>query len=262
LRDVILVSSIKGGFVDWSTFKSETPGSVASNSVLWDKNSLSDLAEIAPGDKGVIVFSISSLPFSENDIASDPSIIAYSQFKVAGSGVDSESNRSNTIKTMLNSDFQISEKILYFDEDNIPVGYGPLPPRVGQTSGFRVYWTIKNNLHEVKDAKVVMTLPEYMSYGGNARNDAGSIYYDESSRQVVWDIGRLPTSVYRSDAQFGLSITPRKEDKNKLLVISSGTQASAVDSVTSSMLSKTAYPRTTKLEDDDIAGLSNSGIIE
>ena len=261
LRDVILVASIKGGFVDWSTLGSDIAGDATSNAILWDKSSLPALAEIAPGADGEINFSLSSMPFSENDLSSDPSIVAYAQFKIAGSGVDSESNRSNTIKTSLNSDFQLAEKILYFDEDNIPVGYGPLPPQAGQTTGFRVTWTIKNNLHELKDAKVVMTLPSYMDYGGNAKNDAGSIYYNESSRQVIWDIGRLPISVYRTDAQFSLSISPREDDRNKILVISSGTQASAIDSVTSSSLSKKVSPRTTKLEDDDIAGLSNSGII-
>lgn len=41
-------------------------------------------------------------------------------------------NKSNVIKNLINSDLSLSEKILYFNEDNVPVGSGPLPPKVGE----------------------------------------------------------------------------------------------------------------------------------
>lgn len=262
LKDVILVASVKGEFVDWNTLKSDIAGSVTGNAILWDKTSYPALSQIEPGDSGEINFSIGTSQFDESGLANDPTIISYAQFKLSDSGsIGDEHNRSNTIKTSLNSDFGLTEKILYFDENNIPVGFGPLPPQVGQKTGFKVMWTVKNNLHELRDAKVVMNLPSYMNFEGNQKNSVGSVYYDENNRQVVWDIGRLPISVYRADAEFSISISPTESDRNKILVISSGSQASATDSVTGAVLTRKASAKTTKLEDDDIAGLSNSGIV-
>ncbi len=262
LRDVILVASVQGGFVDWNSLQTEVPGSVASNAILWDKSSYAPLAQIDPGESGEIKFSLGIKAFDETQLSADPTINSYAQFKLAdASSIGDEYNRSNSIRTNLNSDFSLSEKILYFDEDNIPVGSGPLPPQVGQKSSFKVYWTLRNNLHELGDAKVTMQLPGYMEFENGQKNSVGSVYYDESSRIVTWDIGRLPISVYRADAEFSISITPSESDRNKILVISSGSWARAIDSSTGASLQKQVKAKTTKLEDDEIAGLSNSGIV-
>ena len=92
--------------------------------------------------------------------------------------------------------------------------------------------------------------------------DVGSLYYDNATNQVIWDIGRLPISVAQATASFNISITPVEADRNKILVLSPGSTVTAMDTVTNAIISQTTKPKTTKLEDDDIAGLSNSGIVK
>jgi hypothetical protein len=132
---------------------------------------------------------------------------------------------------------------------------------VGQTTSFKIYWTVKNNLHELTDTRVVLNLPSYVSWGGNNNTKVGSLYYNKAAHQVVWAIGRLPLSVAQSEASFNVSITPLEANKNKILVLSPGTTVSAMDGVTMAIINKTTSPKTTKLEDDNIASLNNSGII-
>jgi len=72
----------------------------------------------------------------------------------------------------------------------------------------------------------------------------------------------LPVSVYRADAEFGISLTPIENDRNKILVLSSGSTVSANDTETQDVIIRKTSPTTTKLEDDDIAGLNNSGRIQ
>jgi len=64
------------------------------------------------------------------------------------------------------------------------------------------------------------------------------------------------------DAELNISLTPSEGDRNKILVLSPGTSISAMDTETKDTISKRIGPTTTKLEDDDIAGLNNSGIIQ
>ena len=75
-------------------------------------------------------------------------------------------------------------------------------------------------------------------------------------------MNRLPITVFRADAEFNISITPSEEDRNKIMVLSSGVKATAVDTKTEDAIEKITGPKTTKLEDDDIAGLSSDGRVK
>lgn len=263
LYDVVLMAVINGPFINWSSFEGSAQALIASNSLMWTKENLSTLAELSPGESGEINFSLQLNDFSLSDISGDNSIVSYAQYNFNNQeGVDSEDNRSNTIRSFLNSDLSLSEKILYFNDDNLPVGSGPLPPKVGETTSLRVLWTVKNNLHDLNDLKVSMNLSPKVEWGGLVNTNVGSISYDEDNRVVNWRLGYLPLSVYRADAEFSIEITPTGEDYNKILVISPGSEARAVDAVTKAELVRTTNPKTSKLEDDEIASLSNSGKVE
>ncbi|MGE5425930.1 MAG: hypothetical protein ACM3PZ_02565 [Bacillota bacterium] len=259
LSDLVLMAVIKGESIDWASFKSEKGGTRAKDAIVWTKEEIPALAEVAPGDSGKIAFTLKLVPFSVSDMGRDQSVTSYAQYGLDSSHSAESDNRSNTIVTRLNSDFLFSEKILYFDEDNIPVGTGPLPPKVGEKTTLHVFWTIKNNLHDLKETAATMVLPAGIDWAGAGNANAGSVTYDDATRTVKWQLGYLPLSVYRADAEFQISLTPNQADANKILVISGGSQAGAVDADTSSSLIRKLNPKTTKLEDDEIAGLSNNG---
>lgn len=263
LYDLVLMAVIKGNFIEWSSVSDPLDGSVASNAIVWTKEHLPALAELAPGESGIINFRVEVKDFSLADLSSDNGIISYAQYSFNNQEDEaSEDNRSNTIISYLNSDLSLSEKIVYFNEDNLAVGSGPLPPRVNETTSLRVFWTIKNNLHDLEQTSVHMTLPEGVQWTGFANTNVGSISYDSDSRVVIWKLGYLPLSVYRADSEFDISITPTENDRDKILVISSGSVVKAIDSVTKAEISRKTKAKTSRLEDDEIAGLSNNGRVE
>jgi hypothetical protein len=263
LYDLALMTVIKGNFIKWSSLKDPLGGSVASNAIVWTKEHLPALAELAPGESGKINFSVEVKDFSLADLSSSNAVTSYAQYSFNNQAeVDSEDNRSNTIVSYLNSDLSLIEKIVYFNQDNLPVGSGPLPPRVNETTLLRVFWTVKNNLHDLEQTSVHMTLPTGVEWTGSANTNVGSISYDNDSRVVTWKLGYLPLSVYRADSEFNISVTPTESDRDKILVISSGSTVKAIDSVTKAEISRRTKAKTTKLEDDEIAGLSNNGRVE
>lgn len=262
INDVAIMAILKSDFLDFDTLKNQQEGSVSGDSITWTKEQIPGLASLAPGAEGMIDFSINLKPFTENDLGKKYTVSSYARFNINNRVSSSGDSQSNTINTSLNSDLNLTEKILYFDENNVPVGSGPLPPEVGELTSFRVYWTLKNNLHGLSDTKVSVTLPDYVSF--SARNSAtiGAVNFDNTTRLLTWQIGDLPVSIYRADAEFDISIRPGTSDLDRILVLSPGATVSATDIETKAYLEKKGPAKTTRLEDDDIAGLNNSGRVE
>lgn len=263
LFDLVLMTVIKGDFVDWSSLVDPLGGSVAGNAIIWTKEDLPALAELTPGQTGKINFSLRLKDFSLTDMSKENKLISYAQYGLSPAvEADAEDSRSNTITSELNSDLSLTEKVLYFNEDNLAVGSGPLPPRVGERTSVRVFWTVKNNLHDLEETEVTMTLAQGVIWDEKTNTNVGRLSYNEEDRTVTWRLGYLPLSVYRADAEFNISVTPAESDRDKILILSPGSTVKAIDVKTKSRIVQKTKAKTTKLEDDEIAGLSSNGRIE
>jgi len=261
-KEVVVMASLSGDFLDINSLSMEKKGEARGNLIIWTKNEIPELAEIKPGQDGEINFSINLSPYTETDLGKNLSVVSYAQYGVNNIAAKGEDNKSNSITSKINSDLSLSERVLYFNDDNQPVGSGPLPPKLNEKTGFKVYWIVKNNLHALKDTRVVLDLPPGVSWDDKNNTTVGNLIYNPETRQVIWEIGLLPVSVYQADAEFGISITPVDGDLNKILVLSPGSTVTANDEETKNLITKKTGPKTTKLEDDEIAGMSNSGRVQ
>lgn len=262
LNDVAIMAVLKGDFLDWSSLTDVKKGTRGENTITWTKEQIPALATLNPGEEGTIDFSVGVRPYNTNDLGKSFTVTSYAQFNVNNRQGGLNDSKSNNIITKINSDLNLTEKVLYFDENNTPVGSGPLPPKVNEKTSLKVYWTLDNNLHELSGTRVVTKLPDYVSFDNKSNNSTGNLSFDEASHSVIWNIGSLPVSTYQATAEFNISITPTESQRNSLLVLLSGTTVSAVDEDTKSALEKKTNSKTTKLEDDDIAGLNNSGLVQ
>ncbi|MFZ4648490.1 MAG: hypothetical protein ACOYMB_02500 [Patescibacteria group bacterium] len=262
LKNIAMSAVVDSPFVDWSTLSAESGGKLKDGVITWTKDEAPALAEIKPGQEGDFNFSVRLKKFSSADLGNNFQVKSYAQFNIDSNTSNSELNRSNLITSSLNSDLSFSEKILYFDDNNSPVGEGPLPPKSGEKTSFRVYWELDNTLHELDKVRVSLALPPNTSFEGRVKVQAGSVYYDQALNQVIWDLGRVPLSVSKITSDFSLSLIPAPSDRNKILVISPGAQVSAIDLDNNAEIKLNSTPKTTRLEDDEIAALSNSGKVQ
>lgn len=276
MKDVMIMAILDSAFLDWTTLEDKNGGREKGNTITWSKDQIPSLEKIDVNKEGVIDFSISVLPFKESDLGKDFKIVSYAQYAIGSledvNGEDDNStptktasssdNRSNTITNIINSDLGFKEEVRYFDDSNLPVGNGPLPPKVGEKTSFKVFWTINNNLHDLNDVRLETVLPENVGWDERNRTSVGTITFDPASRKVVWDIGRLPITVFRADAEFNIALTPKEEDRNKIVVLLAGSSIKAIDSKTESEIEKTSLPKTSKLEDDEIANMSSDGRVK
>jgi uncharacterized repeat protein (TIGR01451 family) len=265
MENVLIMAVLESDFLDWTTLKDNNNGEETGNTITWSKDEISKLEELEPGEEGSIDFSIQVAEFREEMLEkTNFEIKSYAQYDLQteeDSSIAIEDNKSNEIINEINSDVDLKEEVRYFDENNMPVGSGPLPPKVGETTEFKVYWTVTNNLHNLVDTKVEMELPEHIEWEGKSKTSAGNIDYEEDEGLVVWDIGKMPTTVYRVDAQFSISLTPGETDADKIMVLSSGPRVVAEDEKTGATIEKSEKPSTTKLKDDEIADMNNDGRI-
>ncbi|MCU0680126.1 MAG: hypothetical protein MUF50_02360 [Planctomycetes bacterium] len=268
MKDVIIMAVLDGDFIDWKSFKDdEYEPMVRGKTITWTKDEVPGLAELKPNQEGVLNFSIKLKSFSDEDYATTNfKINSYAQYSFGNiddvkEKIDAMDNRSNSITSVINSNLDLKEEILYFNNDNVPVGKGPLPPKVGEKTTFKVSWTLTNNLHELTETGVEMLLPQNVSFEGNQDVSTGSLFYDSATNKIIWDLGRFPVTVYKATANFELALTPEVSDSGKIVVLSPGAEVRANDSETRDAINFKTQAKTSKLEDDSIAALSNDGIV-
>lgn len=264
MNDVIIMAVLDGEALDWRKLIDKNDGSVTGRSITWTKDQIPELKTLVKDQEGKIDFSIPIRDVSEASLIRTLEVKSYAQFAVSGKAEElsqtNEVNRSNQLTVKLNSDINLNESVRYFDEDNIAVGTGPLPPQVGVTSTFKIYWNITNSLHELGDLKVTTKLPDYVSWDSKDQTDVGTLSYDKNSNTVTWLIGRLPLSANQAQAQFSIAIKPKSTDRNKLLILASGTTLAGTDNNTSYAVSQILKAQTTRLEKDNIA--NTDGIVQ
>ena len=262
MKDVVIMAILDSEFLDWASLEDGLNGKEKGNTISWSKEEIAGLEVLDINEEGTIDFSIKVSERKEIDPAKEYQIKSFAQYSIgdAASAPTDSDNRSNTIINKINSDLDLSVQVRYFSEDNIPVGTGPHPPKVGETTSYKVYWQLTNSLHELDDLIIKVKLPEYVIWSAKQQAAVGTLRYQASDNAVIWNIGRLPITVYKTNAEFSISITPTAEDKNTIMVLLPETTATAVDTETEADISISAIGKTSKLEDDDIA--VGDGIVE
>ncbi len=263
MKDVVVQAVLDSDFLDWASLKDANKGKVSAKSISWSKVEIPVLSELAPGSEGTIDFSINLMPAGQIDPGKSYQVKSYAQFSIgvlpegaaatSTEAVSKEAGQSNVIISKINSDLSLAEEVRYFNDDNIAVGSGPLPPKVGETTSYKIYWVLTNNLNELSEVTISAPLAAGVAFDQKSRASVGSIEYDQTAKKIIWRLGRMPITVYKAEAEFNIAIKPTTDDANKIMVMLSGTEIAATDSVTNSPINKKLKPKTTKLESDPVA---------
>ncbi len=265
LGDIAIMGIVDSDILDWSSINVSHDGIIKNNTISWSHREAPLLKTLQKGDDGMVNFSINILPFDKiGDKDIDYKISSYAQFGIGVQASTTEEltideTRSNTIIAKVNSNLELNEKVRYFNEDNIAVGLGPLPPRVGESTSYRVYWEITNSLHKLENLIVKTKLPKYVYWVSNMSPTIGKINYKNTTHEVTWDIGDLKISELIGSVEFDISVSPIVGDEGKVLALLSGTVVKAQDVNTDSKINLINKASTTRLEDDEI-GISD-GIV-
>jgi hypothetical protein len=157
---------------------------------------------------------------------------------------------TSPITIALNSDASFAAQARYFAEDGAVTGSGPLPPAVDQTTTYRVYWTLKNSLHDLERISVSVNLPPDVAWMGNTGTDIGAVSFHETTRLITWNMEKVPTSIPTIRAWFDLAITPDANDVGTFVKLTNVTAFEGTDTATGDTVHAAADALDTELPED------------
>ncbi len=269
LKDVTLSAALPSEpegktILDWVSLKDELAGKRSGSTISWTKKELPALALLAKGDKGEIGFSVQLVrkPFADAR-SSTYAVHAVASALIGKAGNVTGSRQVDTapFDVRLQSDTSFQAYGRYFTEDGTPIGTGPLPPKVGQPTVYRVTWVVQNSLHELTDLTATTILPQGVKWTGvNRTVEAGSLSFDETGRKATWRLNRLPTSVKSVTISFDVEVTPEAEDAGKIIDITGDNRLEGFDKDVGSVILKTAPSIGTDLLGDENA--SGKGVVQ
>lgn len=260
LDDVEIAISINSDILDWGSLEDKNNGKIENNIITWTKEEIASFDLVRALDEGTIDFTIRTKQSDDVDPDNDSLKLSSKIFatlkKIDDLEVEDLVIESKEIKNNINTDLELSVTARYFNDDNIAVGTGPLPPVVGQKTSFRIYWALANSLNAVEDVEVSTILPDNISWDDKFLAKAGAMSYSAKNNKVTWTINTLPANKNFEEINvwFDVAVIPTPQQERKLLILTDQTELTAVDSTSDADIYKTGKATTSNLEDDPIGG--------
>ncbi len=261
ITDGQIIVSLSGNVFDESTIN---PNSgfydSANDQIIWDRNSVSQLAEINPGEKGTVTFSFK--PYSlvgVLGIAKNPQISIKVSIKgrepLLGTTYNDINNFSEKI-IKVSSDFQIASSAYYLS--------GSLPPKAETETNYIVTWTLSNSANSITQAQARSAIPIYVKWIGLASGQNDNLTYNEVTREVIWNIGSvLPGTGINSNREisFIISLKPSLSQVDSVPQLMKEIYLSGTDSFTNTLIKNTYGSITTFLANDPNFQQINSRVV-
>lgn len=259
LPHATLAVTVEGRVVDFSTLQDPAGGKRKGATITWTETQVPALSDLKPGDGGSISFSVGTLSNLTVQTASDRNIaIRATAVLAAGGKTEPAATAAVTRKVVTRA--TVTAEARYTTEDGETVGEGPLPPSLGSTTTYRIYWTLANTTNDLTDVTLTATVPAGVLFTGkNVTTSSGSLTFDPVSRTAFWSLGRLPagsgTLVANQSAAFGVSITPSEAQVGTAPELLGSTALSGTDAFTSTAVTASANAITTaSATDPSLAG--------
>ncbi|MEK7653129.1 MAG: hypothetical protein AAB358_01445 [Patescibacteria group bacterium] len=263
LKNIEIAAHLDSQILDWGSLAAGKGIKSTTGVVSWTGKEEPKLLKLKPGQEGEISWQIRvkdaasvGRDASKFSVESDAEATA----KQTGAESGEISTKTKTITNSISSDLNLQVQARYYDEDNIPLGLGPITPKVGQTSTYNIKAALLNNLHDIRDLKVTISLPKNVSWAGKENHNTGDLVFDARTNKVTWSISRLAKTAKGAEADFNVSIKPTAADEGKILILVSDSSLAAKDAETGADISKALKAITTAFNDPILGQMD--GVVE
>lgn len=263
LQNLYLTAKLEGTMFNFTTLKTIGYFDVNTNTITWGPREIPALKNLNPKDIGLASFEIELKNIFPILSYNDKNFFVKVSFNIGTKSVPpllgvKEINQSTDVITKINTNLILQAKAFYRENFSSIINYGPIPPRVGQTTSFTLHWQIINVSNDVEDLVVSATLPTGVQWTNNyyANFKKDGLVFDETTKKITWNIGKVPATtglanglpVY--EAVFQVAITPGPHQLNQTVPLLDESIATAKDSYTGSPLEVSAERKSTGSLDD------------
>jgi hypothetical protein len=195
---------------NFENFIDEETGDVV-NIFKWTKNEIESFSDFSSSSNLNIVFG-----FKNVENLSDLSILCNSYISGIISGTTDRiklSSNNYNFNILIKSDTSFDYKTAYYDESGNQVGYGPVPPKVGQETKYRLKFDVSNYVNNISGVYMKTKIPDNIFWNDiYSTNLDNKIIYNENTRELVWTIGNVSKSSDDNFLYFFVTVTPKEED--------------------------------------------------
>lgn len=175
--------------------------------------------------------------------------------------VSGEFIRGKTKKTLMiperifavSSDVSPGVAVRFGTEEGAPIVGGSMPPQVGVTTTYRVFFDLEKRLHAVENVVMKTTLAKHVSLHGTSSTSEGTLIFDPVSQTVTWSVPLFATNSSALHAWFDIDLVPTPEDVGQFVPLIGTTSFEGRDTTIERLIRRAQDGFTTDLEDDSIA---------
>ena len=270
ITDLAITTKLKGEMIDKKTLITQDGFySSKDDTVKWSKFEQDDLATILPGQKGFVNFNFNFFGSDSYEASSIKNPETFIDVTVKGKRLSEASVPEEIISTAtknirISTDAKLSSQIVH--STGSIENQGEIPPRVDQTTQYAVIWTATNNFNDTEDGKVTAILPSYVKWTGVVTPSTEKVSYNEDSREVTWDLGKIRAgSGYNlpiRQVSFQISITPSLSQVGTIPNLIGVATLTSRDTFTNTSVSNTVKEGSTVLSTDPGFKLGNAAVQE
>lgn len=249
ITDGEIIANVGGNALDKMSVSSFQGFFDSANSrIIWDKNSITGLASIEPGERGEVSFSVKSIfLIGSQSTIKDPQITFDVSIKgrqpSLGSTYTDVNNFSKKVVKIL-SDFQIATSAVYRS--------GSMPPKAETETRYDVTWTLSNTTNGVSNAVARARIPIYVKWVGPV-SPRENITYNESTREVIWNIGTVRANtggLLNREVTFTIALRPSTSQVGGIPMLMDDLYLSGTDLFTSTEVKSRKGSINTRIDGD------------
>lgn len=231
------------------------------SSYLSTAKTIAPVKTLAPGDKSTVTVelpikaNVARTASSTSNIVITVQSSATFDFEIDGQKV-STNTTGNTTETKLTSPIAISAFGRYYAPSGDQLGRGPLPPLVGETTKYWIFWNISGTTNDLSNVQIEADLGPGVTLTGRQSVSVGSAV-QQSGNSVTWSTGSikptLPTGSTIIGIAFEVAVTPSASMVDTSPKLIGVTQITAHDEFTGATVARSASAVTTYLSNDPLA---------
>jgi hypothetical protein len=252
VNDVEIRAHLDGSAYDKLSVEPETGFFDSSkNDMVWNRQTVADLAQVPPGEGGNVTFRLTPRDKSNTrSMVVNPEIAISLGAKAARS---SETNVPLTVPTIQARKLHVGSTLSFLGQglyhDGPIENTGPIPPRADKETTYTLQWTIYNTSSNIAGAVVTATLPPYVQWANTVAPKGENVTFDEKTRTIRWEAGDVPAysgaSTPPRQAFIKVVVKPSVTQLNQSIALTGIMNLTATDDYTGKEFNLTAQPATT-----------------
>ena len=176
----LVISSRIEGCVDFDSID-VVNGSYDGEKITWSAFNIPKLAVFGIGEEEEVSFKVKAKDFIDIENSSDKNFAVRNTVSIKEFDFDEESEKigktitSNTAIVKLDASLFIRAKG-YFNDDGRIKNSGVIPPEVDKETKYTIHWNLSNLFNDVKNVRIVSTMPEKANWAGSYIRSDGKIF--------------------------------------------------------------------------------------